>query len=682
MRTWLTLAALLIASTAAAAPAGWTALGPQGGRMSAVAFDPTEPSAAYAIGHDAGYRRDHAAAPWRRLIDNVYSLAVGADGTLYFGGDGHVFRSRDRGVTFTTHAIPLDGAVDVLSLDPGDGSLLAVRTLAALDYDGIAAATLLRSTDAAVTWRVVRALPEERIAGVTRDPDHPATIYVGAETSGVLVSRDDGATWETTAIPCAGAPRYTRCVESILAVPGALLVGTFNLGVVRSRDGGAKWDRVSTPAYVAALAAAPQAPELYAAGASTWPGAPGASSAAVVLRSSDGGGSWLPVTSMSPPAPVIALAVDPNEPSQLLAATGSREYFAGDGVYSSADGGTTWRSDRAGLDATCVSDLAAASGDDTVVYAALSQSTLPLQVSSDGGSHWRAATPPMAWPSFPALAIDPRDPHVAYAAAHVDGLFVTRDAGASWSRQPIDRDALSDVAVDAADGALYTVGPSGWLSKSTDGGATFTPLLRGNSVAIQVEVDAGGSGVYALSYDTLHVSHDGGRSWARLLEAHDKPFWNMAIAPTSPPTIYVADGHGVHISRDGGRDWRVRHIVDARRDAVQTWAIDPSNPRTVYAAGFVGAAEIYRTDDAGRSWRRIATRSPFSIAALAVDPHDPRVLYVGTCGGGVQRLLQGTSSGTGADSGGCAVAPPAISAPLLFVHALLAVLFARSARRR
>lgn len=650
--------------------------------MSAIAFDPSEPQTAYAIAQGAGFHRDHPAAPWRRLIDDVYSLAVDADGTVYFGGYARVFRSRDRGATFTSRPIPVDGSVEILLLDARDGSLLAVSTVADVDSGGIAEATLLRSSDEAMTWSVVRVLPDERIAGVTRDPDHPDTIYVGAELGGVLVSRDDGASWETTALPCTGAPQYTRCVESILAVPGALLVGTFNLGVVRSRDGGTTWDTVSAPAYIAAFAATPPAPHvLYAGGASSWPGAPGASSDAVVLRSTDAGASWQSATAIPPPAPIIALAVAADDTSQLLAATGSREFFAGDGVYLSADSGVTWQRDNAGLDAACVSDLAAAPAESTVVYAALRESVFPLHASADGGVSWRAATPALAWPTVPALAIDPRDPQVAYAAAHIDGLFVTRDGGSSWNQRPLDLGALSDIAIDTEDGALYTIGPSGWLSKSTDGGATYTALLRGDSAAIQVEVDPRSGDVYGLSYGALHVSRDRGRSWELLLEPGDSSLWRMAVAPTSPPTLYVAGSDGVRVSRDGGQHWSRLHIAGSR-DAVQCWAIDPSNPHTVYAAGFGGAAQIYRSDNAGRSWRRIGTTSPFPIAALAVDPHDTRVLYVGTCGAGVQRLTQPAASAASGSSGSCAVTPPSINAPLLLLHALLVALCARSVRRR
>jgi photosystem II stability/assembly factor-like uncharacterized protein len=682
VRTWLALAALLIATPTAAKPRDWTSLGPEGGRMSAIAFDPSEPQAAYAIGHYAGFRRDHASAPWRRVIDDVYSLAVDADGTVYFGGYGRVFRSRDRGAAFTSRPIPVDGSVEILSLDARDGSLLAVSTAADVDSGGIAAATLLRSSDDATTWRVVRVLPHERIAGVTRDPDHPDTIYVGAELSGVLVSRDDGASWETAALPCTGAPQYTRCVESILAVPGALLVGTFNLGVVRSRDGGTTWEVVTEPAFIAALSVTPQAPDvLYAGGAGSWPGAPGTSSDAVVLRSTDAGASWQSATAVPPPAPIIALAVGSDDPNRLLAGTGSREFFAGDGVYVSADGGAIWQRDNAGLDAACVSDLAAGPAESTVVYAALRESTFAVSASADGGTSWRAATPALAWPYVPALAIDPRDPQVAYAAAHIDGLFVTRDGGSSWSHRPLDLGALSDVAIDAEDGALYTIGPSGWLSKSTDGGATYTALLRGDSAAIQVEVDPRGGGVYGLSYGALHVSRDRGLSWELLLEPRDSSLWRMAVATTSPPTLYVASRDGARVSRDGGQHWDVLHITGTR-DAVQLWAIDPSDPRTVYAAGFGGAAQIYRSDNAGRAWRRIGTTSPFPIGALAVDPIDPRVLYVGTCGAGVQRLTQPAASAASGSSGSCAVTPPAIDAPLLLLHALLIALFARSVRRR
>jgi photosystem II stability/assembly factor-like uncharacterized protein len=56
----------------------------------------------------------------------------------------------------------------------------------------------------------------------------------------------------------------------------------------------------------------------------------------------------------------------------------------------------------------------------------------------------------------------------------------------------------------------------------------------------------------------------------------------------------------------------------------------PSQPLT-YFAGYTGGG-LWRTDDAGNSWRNISDGffKSSSIGAIAVAPSDPNVIYVGT----------------------------------------------------
>lgn len=71
---------------------------------------------------------------------------------------------------------------------------------------------------------------------------------------------------------------------------------------------------------------------------------------------------------------------------------------------------------------------------------------------------------------------------------------------------------------------------------------------------------------------------------------------------------------------------------------VRLLAVAPSATATVYAAvaqflsdGLEGGS-IYRTDDSGQSWKKLATGLP-KISSLAVDPGSPSIAYVGTAAG-------------------------------------------------
>jgi photosystem II stability/assembly factor-like uncharacterized protein len=64
---------------------------------------------------------------------------------------------------------------------------------------------------------------------------------------------------------------------------------------------------------------------------------------------------------------------------------------------------------------------------------------------------------------------------------------------------------------------------------------------------------------------------------------------------------------------------------------VNGFAVDPTNPRVMYAALRDG---VFRTDDAGQRWTP-ATGGPRKVAAVAVHPQRPAEVYAATSDGAV-----------------------------------------------
>ncbi|MFI0370583.1 WD40/YVTN/BNR-like repeat-containing protein [Actinomadura sp. 1N219] len=96
-------------------------------------------------------------------------------------------------------------------------------------------------------------------------------------------------------------------------------------------------------------------------------------------------------------------------------------------------------------------------------------------------------------------------------------------------------------------------------------------------------------------------------------------------------TILVATaGQGVLRSNDDGVTWaRLGVGMDLEFDAVvRCLAVDPARPETVYAGADIGVA---RSDDAGATWRRVdGPMNGMAVWSMAIDPHDPRCMIVGT----------------------------------------------------
>ncbi len=88
--------------------------------------------------------------------------------------------------------------------------------------------------------------------------------------------------------------------------------------------------------------------------------------------------------------------------------------------------------------------------------------------------------------------------------------------------------------------------------------------------------------------------------------------------------LYTATHDGVHVHRL--KDGRCEPVAEAVRGAI----IDcveprPATPASVFAGDTHGG--LYRTDDAGRTWRKVFDGN---VRAIKVDPSDDRVVYVGT----------------------------------------------------
>jgi photosystem II stability/assembly factor-like uncharacterized protein len=76
---------------------------------------------------------------------------------------------------------------------------------------------------------------------------------------------------------------------------------------------------------------------------------------------------------------------------------------------------------------------------------------------------------------------------------------------------------------------------------------------------------------------------------------------------------------GAYLTGDGGASWRMVNF-----GAVPTaFAFDPSNPRVIYA----GAGAVYRSEDAGRTWRMALPDPAKNTVAKAIGDHGDRVLF-------------------------------------------------------
>ena len=224
---------------------------------------------------------------------------------------------------------------------------------------------------------------------------------------------------------------------------------------------------------------------------------------------------------------------------------------------------------------------------------------------------------------------------------------------------------IVSVAVHPENPAIMYVGAaSGGVFKTENGGATFTPVFdRQASYSIgTVVVDQKhpstvwvGTGENnsqrSVAYgDGVYKSDDAGRTWRRMGLEKSEHIGKIVIDPRNSDVVYVAaqgplwaDGgdRGLYKTTDGGKTW-TSLITVSERTGVTDVVIDPVNPDNLLAATWQrrrhfftlidGGPEsaLWRSTDAGKTWRKITTglpASPLGRIGLVISPKDPNVVY-------------------------------------------------------
>ncbi len=224
---------------------------------------------------------------------------------------------------------------------------------------------------------------------------------------------------------------------------------------------------------------------------------------------------------------------------------------------------------------------------------------------------------------------------------------------------------ICDFAVDPNDPARYFVAAcSGGVWKTENAGTTYEPVFDGEgSYSIGcVRLDPNNPNVVwvgtgennsqrSVSFgDGVYRSLDGGKSWKNMGLKASEHIGMIVVDPRDSNTVYVAaqgplwrpgGDRGLYKTIDGGKTWdRVLYISDDT--GINEIHMDPRDSNTLYATSYQrrrhvwtlidGGPEgaIYKSTDAGKSWRKITSGIPGvdkGRIGLCVSPANPDVVY-------------------------------------------------------
>ena len=254
--------------------------------------------------------------------------------------------------------------------------------------------------------------------------------------------------------------------------------------------------------------------------------------------------------------------------------------------------------------------------------------------STDYGRVWTPIFDDQPTGSIGALAVAPSNPNVIYVGSGEglhrpdlsvgDGVYRSADGGRTWKHMGLsDAQQIGAILVDPKDpnrvfvaalGHPYGANAERGVFRSLDGGLHWEKVLYKDQ----------NTGAIALAFNPS----DSRTLYAGLWSAREGPWENGS---------WRGPGSGLYRSSDGGATWQplTKGLPTFEQGLGRIgFAVAPSDPKRLYAiveaqTKFGG---VFRSEDAGESWRRVSTESRVwerasDFAEIKVDPTNPEVVW-------------------------------------------------------
>jgi len=279
---------------------------------------------------------------------------------------------------------------------------------------------------------------------------------------------------------------------------------------------------------------------------------------------------------------------------------------------------------------------------------------------------WQSVGPTNVGGRLRGIVVDPVDPNIIYVGSASGGIWKTTNGGTNWKHLDdfMDTLAIGCMVMHPTNRNIIYAGTGEGFWESPDGELN-TSALRGNG--IYMTTDAGATWTQMPSTDTpdfygvtrlafspadpnimiattttgVWRTTNGGISWTNRLAEHA---YDVDFHPTDPNRVLCGvHDDGVYFSNDAGLTWTRSTSITAHRTEI---AFARSNPSIVYATASVGEnIRLWKSTNGGNTFTiqgasAIGTYEAYNNA-LWVDPTNPNIVLYG----GVQ-LYRSTNGGS------------------------------------
>lgn len=536
---------------------------------------------------------------------------------------------------------------------------------------------------------------------------NPSTIYVATATGGVMKTTNNGTSWEflftNEAVSTIGD------IAVAPSDPGILYVGTgeannrqsssWGNGVYKTMDGGKTWTHLGLEdtQAIGRVVVHPQDSNIVyvAAAGRLW----GSSKERGVYKTTDGGRTWTQTLFVNQDTGAIDLAMDPQSPNTLYAATYQRRRTPfgfngggpGSGLYKTIDGGARWTKLEKGLPKE--GDIGRIGvniyrRNPNILYALFEhQKEGGIYRSEDKGETWAKMSDTNPRPMYYSqVRIDPNNDQRVWVLGAP--MYFSEDGGRTFRSNLVQRihGDYHAMWIDPANSDHMWVGSDGGIHQTFDRGRTWSyintePLAQLYEVSFDMQKPyrvCGGlqdNGSWCGPSATLVTAGITNDDWFRVGGGDG---FHTANDPTDPNIIYSESQDGFL----GRLDLRTGERKSIRPEPKEgeplyrfNWnspiIISARDPKTIYYAGNF----LFKSNDRGDHWTKISPdltsgvdRSKLAIfgvtpskerdtlsrhdgvqhyatgTTIAESPLNPNVLYFGSDDGHLQVTRDGGKS--------------------------------------